>query len=123
MAVEYPKDCGANEDMKMTHSSKSLEFYVTDTYPRIKMMGNHAVVNRSSTKHMYFGESNDSGNYLFRGNGKFGIGTTSPNQKLDVEGAIVVGNKVGTPADGTIWYDGTNLRVQINGQSRRIQVT
>ena len=52
----------------------------------------------------------------FQNDGCVGIGTTSPVQKLEVNGAIVLGNKIaGTPNDGTLWFDGTYLNFQVGG--------
>lgn len=42
------------------------------------------VINRGSTTHLYFGEDTDTGNYLFRGTGKVGIGTSTPYADLEI---------------------------------------
>ena len=45
---------------------------------------------------------------------KFGIGTSSPTEKLEVDGAIKVGNASGT-ADGTIRWTGTDFEGRKSG--------
>ena len=122
MATEYPKDCGANEDMKMTNSTRQITFEVCQTYPRMKLEGNHAIINRSSDKHMYFGENADTGDYYFRGAGKIGIGTTSPGQKLEVNGGVKIGDtSQGSP--GSLRFNNGKLQVYQDSQWRFIQVS
>jgi hypothetical protein len=60
----------------------------TSTYPRIEVGSasgsTAAIINRiTGSQNIVFGESSDSGNYIFRG-GNVGIGTTSPGTKLEV---------------------------------------
>ena len=54
--------------------------------------------------------------------GYMGVNQPNPTQRFEVGGAIKIGNKSGTPGDGTIWFDGTNLKVQIGGVSRIVIV-
>jgi hypothetical protein len=51
-------------------------------------------------------------NYQAAGN--VGIGTTSPGEKLEVNGAVKLGNKSGS-ANGTLYFDGTYLKLRANG--------
>lgn len=54
--------------------------------------------------------SNRTTNYfIVSPSGKVGIGVASPTEKLEVGGAIVVGNAAGSAA-GTIYYDGTTFK-------------
>ena len=63
----------------------------TSTYPRIEIGSTSgttaAIINRTtSTQNIIFGETSDSGNYVFRG-GNVGIGTASPGHSLHVVSA------------------------------------
>lgn len=67
------------------------------TYIRISHVSSNpnvsAVYNFENGKNVYWGEQDDQGTYLFRGrnfvveNGRFGVGTSSPRGKFDVDGS------------------------------------
>ena len=81
----------------------------TSTYPRIEVGSasgsTAAIINRiTGSQNIIFGESSDSGNYIFRG-GNVGIGTTSPSFKLDVNGS--------TNIDGTLFVNAVNNHIRL----------
>ena len=83
----------------------------TSTYPRIEVGSasgtTAAIINRTTaTQNIIFGETSDTGNYIFRG-GNVGIGTSSPVATLDVNGITKLGNSsysagIDTITDGAL---------------------
>lgn len=87
-------------------------------YPRLKLEGGDAIINRSETSNLYFGEDADSGYFLFRGSGKVGIGTANPQSKLHVSGGIQIGDDpdaAGASKVGALKYfkSGNNTYLQV----------
>ena len=87
----------------------------TSTYPRIEIGSasgtTAAIINRTTaTQNILFGETSDTGNYLFRG-GNVGIGTTSPDEKLVVNGNILISD---TSNDK---YFGSNVNLILNADA------
>lgn len=52
--------------------------------------------------------------FIIKGDGKVGVGTVNPSEKLHVNGAIIVGNSSNS-TDGTIRYTGTDFEGRKNG--------
>lgn len=49
-----------------------------------------------------------------------GIGTTTPNQELDVNGKIKIGNDARTPTNGTIGYINNDFQGFVNGEYKSL---
>jgi hypothetical protein len=88
--------------LQIVKNPSSREVVLGDgNYLRLRFNGDNStagIINRSSSGTagaLYFGETADTGNYIFRGSGYLttegavGIGTTNPSQKLEVSGGML----------------------------------
>lgn len=81
---------GTSGNVKVS-GNRTIDFNVFDSYPRIVFGGASPVINWPSSNNIYFGEDAYTGYFIIRGT-KVGIGTTTPSEKLHVNGKVKIGN-------------------------------
>ena len=144
--ADYPNKCGAGEDMKVdgktgigvSSPSEKLHVYQSgDTKAVVESSNNHAGVRIMNNNCTWLWQSLSGGTFrryeevggstgeriTVSSGGNMGIGVSGAAQKLEVNGAIKIGGASGSPADGTIWFDGSDLKVKLPSGIKTILVT
>ncbi|MFH1849615.1 MAG: LamG domain-containing protein [archaeon] len=124
---------GAPLHVRLAAGGETVRIDGGTSYPRLYFDSGHAsvlaVINRQTgdeAKNLYFGETADTGQYIFRTSGattfegNVGIGTGTPTQKLDVRGNIYASGNV--DVDGTLYFDAANADGQLDMDGQTIQM-
>jgi hypothetical protein len=113
---------GKDADFRIEGDTKTHLFFVDASADAVKIQadssklmfgaGDDASVLYDGTNMVFNSREVGTGNFIFSG-GNVGINTTTPGEKLEVNGNILLGDNLssiyGTGKDATIKYDATNL--------------
>lgn len=86
-----------------------------DNFPIVLGAGKDASIDYDGTDFVFDSRVVGTGDFIFK-NGNVGIGTTTPTEKLEIDGNLFLNGDndkvlLGTGKDASIYYDGTNLNI------------